>query len=72
MEDLHLGELGLLGLRPDALNPFFYLGDLFLVPAAFVVGYLGSELVNLLLFLPVMMFGEAREKRLAKICLFWV
>ena len=72
MPDFHLGKLSLLCLRPDGIDPFFYLGDLFLVPAAFVVGYLGSELVNLLLFLPVMMFGEAREKRLAKICLFWV
>ena len=51
-----LGKLSLpslLRLRPDGIDPFFYLGDFFLVAAPFVVRYLSAELVNLFLFLPV-------------------
>ena len=51
----------LLGLHPDSLNLLFYLIDFFLVAAAFVVGYLGAELVNLLLLFPVDVF-EVRVK----------
>ena len=51
----------LLGLNPDSLNLLFYLINFFLVAAAFVVGYLGAELVNLLLLFPVDVF-EVRVK----------
>ena len=51
--DFHLGKLSLLCLRPDGIDPFFYLGDFFLVAAPFVVRYLSGELINLFLFLPV-------------------
>ena len=47
-----LGVLGLAGLRPDGVDLFFYLGDLFHVAASFVVRHLGCELVDLLLVLP--------------------
>ena len=51
----------LLGLHPDSLNLLFYLINFFLVAAAFVVGYLGAELVNLLLLFPVGCFQSEGE-----------
>lgn len=44
--------MGVTSFLPDGIDLFFYLGDLFLISAPFVVRYLCCEFVDLLLVLP--------------------